>query len=149
MSTKVGLIILSHANPAHLLRLAQTLQRIYDNPSIVFHHDFSQSPLSLDEFPSGVRFVSPHVKTRWGQFPVVTACLRALELLYRDAAPDWFFLLSGADYPTMRSDKVLEDLNSSGMDAFLDFREVPRIPPASPSPRPKNPTLRHFASPGN
>jgi hypothetical protein len=149
MSTKVGFIILSHANPAHLLRLAQTLQRIYDNPSIVFHHDFSQSPLSLDEFPSGVRFVSPYVKTRWGQFPVVTACLRALELLYRDAAPDWFFLLSGADYPTMRSDKVLEDLNSSGMDAFLDFREVPRVPAASPYPLPENPTLRHFVSPGN
>ena len=149
MPKKIGFIILSHANPPHLLRLTRTLQRMYDNPPIVCHHDFSQSSLSPNEFPANVRFVSPHERTRWGQFPVVTASLRALDLLYSSASPDWFFLLSGSDYPTMRSDKVVEDLTSSGMDAFLDFREAPRTPPSTPYPDPENPTLRHFVSPGN
>ena len=39
----------------------------------------------------------PHVKTGWGKFSLVAAALRALELLYQSAAPDWFALLSAAD----------------------------------------------------
>jgi hypothetical protein len=95
--------------------------------------------------------VSPHVKTRWAQFSIVEAILRALELLYRDAAPDWFVLLSGADYPTMRSDKVLIDLTSNEMDVLLDFQEVLKFPSDSSysAPDNQNPGLQHFGTPEN
>ncbi len=148
MSRPIGFVILSHANPSQLLRLVQSLRRVYDNPPMVCHHDFTQCPFFPDEFPSEVRFVSPHVKTRWGQFSVVAAALRALKLLYQDAAPDWFVLVSGADYPTMRSEKVLEELTSSGMDALLDFREVSNISPGPRCPEAEN-LPQHFEAPDN
>jgi len=50
----------------------------------------------------------------------------------------------------MRADKVIEDLNSSGVDALLDFREVTKNSAVSPLPRTtENPALQHFVSPGN
>lgn len=172
MSKQIGFVILSHNNPAQLLRLVRCLQRIYDGPSIAIHHDFGQSSLSQDDFPPGVQFVRPHVKTRWGKFSLVVAALRALELLYRSATPDWFVLLSAADYPTMPAARVLEDLTSCGVDALLDYREVPKLSDARhkivyrlsiskysvslvsssfdpPYPIPENPALRHLVLPRN
>jgi hypothetical protein len=149
MSKKIGFVILSYMDPPQVLRLIRSLQRVYADPPIVCHHNFSQSQLSLDKFPSEVRFVSPHVNTRWGHFSVVTAALRALEVLYREAAPDWFFLLSGTDYPIMRSEKVLDELMSSGMDALLDFREVTKIPSDLRPSTSKNPALQSFELPRN
>ena len=127
MSNRIGFVILSHNNPRQLLRLVLCLQRIYDNPPIAIHHDIGQSQIRRDDFPSDAQFVSPHLKTGWGKFSVVGAALRALELLYQNAEPDWFVLLSAADYPTMPAGRVLERLSSSGMDAFLDYREVPSL----------------------
>jgi Core-2/I-Branching enzyme len=150
VSERIGFIILSHMNPPQLLRLVRTLRRLYDNPPIVCHHDFSQSPLIIDEFPSGVRFVLPHLKTRWGQFSLVAAALRALDFLYRDVAPNWFVLMSGADYPTMRPEKVLKELTSSQMDAFLDYRDVVNFSSDSSYPAIGNSALeQHFSSLGN
>jgi hypothetical protein len=172
MSTQIGFVILSHNNPQQLLRLVCCLQRVYDDPPIAIHHDFGQTRLRQDDFPSDVQFVLPHAKTRWGNFSLVVAVLRALALLYQRAAPNWFVLLSGADYPTMRADKVLENLTSSGMDALLDYREVPNLSngtlkvaygikmaphsvdlgdlqPVLRYPPPDNPTLKHLVMPAN
>jgi hypothetical protein len=149
MSNKIGFIILSYIDPQQVLRLVRSLQRVYDNPPIVCHHNFSQSELSPDVFPTGVRFVLPHVNTRWGHFSVVTAMLRALELLYSEAVPDWFFLLSGTDYPVMESGRVLEELTASGIDAFLDFREVTKNLPDLHPGTTKNPALQLFDLPRN
>jgi Core-2/I-Branching enzyme len=149
MSVKIGFVIVTYANPEQLLRLVRRLQHLYDNPSIVCHHDFSQCALRVDKFPNDIRFVLPHEKTGWGKFAVVTAALRALELLYQKSTPDWFVLLSGSDYPTMRADDVLADLSSCGGDALLDLREVPSSPPNLPYELPENPTLQHFVSTEN
>jgi hypothetical protein len=149
MSSQIGFIILSHNNPQHLLRLVRRLQQMYDNPPIVCHHDFGQCNLRRDDFPSEVRFVTPHIDTRWGRFEVVSATLRSLELLYSNAAPDWFALLSGADYPTMGADGVLKGLSLSNADALIDFREAVKTAPSLPYTLPENPALAHFVSPGN
>jgi hypothetical protein len=149
MSIKIGFVIVSYANPEQLLRLVRRLQSLFDNPPIVCHHDFGQCALRVEEFPREIRFVMPHEKTGWGKYAVVTAALRALELLYQTATPDWFVLLSGADYPTMRADEVLADIASSGADALLDLREVPSSPTKVSYPPPENPTLQHFVSAEN
>jgi len=170
MSKPIGFVVLSHNNPHQLQRLVRCLRRVYDNPPIAIHHDIGQSRIRSDDFPSDVKFVVPHVKTGWGKFSLVAAALRALELLYQNAAPDWFILLSAADYPTMPADKVLEELASSGMDALLDYREVPNLSDFSharrlrisrysvdvgvlrfdlPLPMPENPALKHFVLSSN
>jgi hypothetical protein len=122
---------------------------MYDNPPIVCHHDFGQSPISLNEFPTDVKLVTPYVKTGWGKYSVILAFIKSVEILYRDFSPDWFVLLSGADYPTLAADKVLQDLSSGGMDALLDFREVPEQLPSSVPPSSENPMLRLFDAPSN
>ena len=167
MSKTIGFVILSHNNPQQLHRLVLCLRRVYDGPPIVVHHDFSQSKLQRQDFPSDVNFVTPHVRTSWGDISTVTATLRAIEALYQNAAPDWFILLSSGDYPTMSANKVIEELASSGMDALLDYRQVPNLSDASYQhryrirasrysadvgalqfdefcPQPENPALRHF-----
>lgn len=138
MSSEIGFVIVSHNYPQQLLRLVCSLQRFYDNPLIAIHHDVSQSPIRYGEFPPDVKFVAPHTKTRWGHFSVLTASLRGLELLYANAQPKWFFLLSGADYPVMPADMVLRELSKNEVDALLDYREVGSLEP------PDNPALWQF-----
>jgi hypothetical protein len=102
----------------------------------------------------------------------VAASLRALELLYNNATPDWFVLLRAADYPTVPAEKVLAELVPTEADALLDYREVPsasdprhslayglsisrwsaslghsRFDP--PFPEPENPALKHFVLPNS
>ena len=149
MVKQIGFVILSHTNPSQTFRLIRSLQRVYGNPVIVCHHDFGQSAVSPQEFPSGTYLVTPHVKTSFGHFSVVTAMLRGLELLYQIAEPDWFFLLSGADYPTLQSEKVIDDLVCTEVDALLDYREVPDNPTECPGPRSENPALQVFSAPSS
>lgn len=171
MSAPIGFVILSHNHPQQLLRLVRCLQRIYDNPPIAMHHDFAQSPLRREDFPSDLRFVLPPVNTQWGKLSTVMAVLRAVALLYESAAPDWFFLLSGADYPVTRAETVLAELASNTADALLDYRDVPTLSDGSlkigrgleiskysidlgtlkfaPPAEPENPALWHFGMPEN
>ena len=51
MSTKVGFVILSHAYPDQVLRLAKTLTAMFDGPPVVCHHDFTQAPLCVESIP--------------------------------------------------------------------------------------------------
>jgi len=148
MSDRVGFVILSHNRPRQLERLVRRLLASYDEPPIAIHHDFGQAPIRTQDFPSEVKFVSPHVSTRWGQFSLVDAALRALALLYRNANPNWFFLLSAADYPTMPADAVIAELDRIKVDALLDYRVVSKEAVRN-CPPPENPCLQHYASPDN
>ena len=121
-SNQIGFVIVTYNNPQQLLRLVRTLQVAYENPPITIHHDFSQCPIRIEDFPSDIRFVLLHTKTRWGNMSVITATLRALDLLYATAEPKWFFLLSGSDYPVMAASKVVRELSNSEADALLDYR---------------------------
>ena len=43
--SKVAFVVLSHNDPTQLLRLTTTLTRLYENPQIVCHHNFTLCPL--------------------------------------------------------------------------------------------------------
>ena len=165
---RIGFVILSHNNPQQLRRLVLCLQQAYDNPPIAIHHDFGQSSLRQEDFPSDVQFVAPHLKTRWGKFSLVAAALRALELLYQKGRARLVFPAEcrRLSYDAGRKGRS-RSWHASGMDALLDYREVPnfsdprheiryrlsiekysaslvssRFDPAFPVP--ENPTLKHF-----
>jgi hypothetical protein len=120
----LGFVILSHTNSPMLARLIATLNRIYDNPPIVIHHDFSQSPLPLDQHGNNVLVVEPHYRTWWGHITLVEAFLTALEILFEKYVPDWFVLLSTACYPVMAGGNVLDELARSPYDAYLDYKTI-------------------------
>jgi hypothetical protein len=123
--TRIGFVILSHNRPGQLLALVQRLVTLYDGAPIVCHHDFSQCRLEGYQFPEQVEFVQPHIRTEWGQISLVNAFRAGLRRLYeRPDSPDWFVLLSGADYPVRSPELVLNELSESPFDAYLDHRLV-------------------------
>jgi len=122
---RIGFILLTHAHPEQLLRLTGTLNHVYDHPPIVCHHDFAQCNLDRSQFAANVEFVEPALHTFWGCFAIVPAALKALDqLMTRPDAPDWFYLLSGSDYPVAQAAEVREFLSTTPYDAFIDHRLV-------------------------
>jgi len=129
-------VLLTHSNGRQILRITETLNATFGNPSIACHHDFSQCKLQKEQFAPNVRFVEDFVPTRWGDISLVRATLRGLRVLYAGSGPDWFYLLSGSDYPIRRMRDVRADLEKAECDAFM--RAIPvdhtRIPKRLPGP---------------
>lgn len=125
MSAPIGFVLLTHANVPQIRRLVGTLDRMFDAPPIVCHHDFSKCDLPGEGFGTNFTVVRPHETTGWGRFSIVDATLRGIEALYaRPDAPDWFVLLSGADYPVKPAAAILAELAASPFDAYIERREV-------------------------
>jgi hypothetical protein len=120
----IGFVLVTHANAAQIQFLCEQLTTRFDRPPIVIHHDFNQTPLNVGEFSANVSFVPDWLKTRWGGFEVVEGELRALRLLYAKSDPDWFVVLSGADYPIKSAQFILEDLYGHNFDAYVDNRRI-------------------------
>lgn len=116
--------ILSHNNPGQLLRLTRTLSRLYNDPRIVCHHNFNMCPLDETDFPANCQFLHPHVDTHWGDISLVKAGLLAIEKLHQFGGWDWFFLLSGSDYPIAKPENIMRELGSANFDAILDNRLI-------------------------
>ena len=127
--TKLGFVILSHRCPEQTRRLIDRLVTMFDGPPIACHHDFSQSHLDVCNLPSTFRLVQPHRKTEWAEFSVIEATLLALRLLYQTDHPDWFAVLSGADYPIKPAEKILQDLQTTSADALMRYRLIDKSAP--------------------
>src|SRR5579872_6474400 len=141
---ELGFVILSHTNPEQVLRLISTLNRMYQEPPISCHHDFSQSTLDIGKLPPNVRVVTPSIRTGWGKFSLVQSFLAALDLLYRESDPDWFSLLSGADYPVAAATDVINELQRATVDAFLDVHQLDSRPAEARLIGTWNPGLEHL-----
>lgn len=124
MSSAVGFILLTHNKPHQIIRLVKTLNRQFDYPPIVCHHDLSKSYFPIEELHNNLLLVCPHIQTGWSKFSVVEAMLRALHMMYQTASPDWFILLSGADYPIKPAQQILHDLATSPYDVHMRYEPI-------------------------
>lgn len=124
-SNFIGFVLLTHSKPLQIYRLINTLNNMFNYPLIVCHHDFSKCDLSVDILPKNVLLVRPHVQTEWGKFSLIEATVKALQLMYEvPNAPDWFVLLSGADYPIKSAKQILDELVSSPYDAYIQYEKI-------------------------
>ncbi|MBD2515224.1 hypothetical protein H6G93_09420 [Nostoc sp. FACHB-973] len=124
-SQSIGFVLLTHTKPLQIYRLINTLNRMFNYPLIVCHHDFSKCDLPVDTLPKNVLLVRPHLQTEWADFSLQEATIQALKLMYEVSdAPDWFVLLSGADYPIKTARQILEDLASSPDDAYIQYERI-------------------------
>jgi hypothetical protein len=73
LEPRFAFIVLSHNNPGQLLRLIKALMKLYENPTIVCHHNFTMCPLDQNEFPTSCLFLQPHINTGWGEISLVRA----------------------------------------------------------------------------
>lgn len=127
MNTDIGFVLL--VNPFNPLeqseRLIRTLNRMFDNPPIVCHHDFGKNSQWINNCPANVQLVQPHVNTKWGDFSCIDATIQSLRLLYAGGSgPEWFVYLSGSDYPIKSADKILSDLQTGGFDGYVEHKLV-------------------------
>ena len=129
----LGFVILSHSTTAPLTPLISTLNRIYSNPPIVIHHDFSQCllPTLGDLLGSNITIVHPHLRTRWAHMSIVDAFLVGLEILFQKYSPDWFTLLSAGCFPVAKAEHVLGELATTRYDAYMQSMEVQLQTPLS------------------
>ena len=134
--TPIGFVIL--INPFSPLsqteRLIGTLNRMFDHPPIVCHHDFGKNPQLIESRSSNVQLVHPHVNTKWADFSCIEAAVKALNLLYSgDNPPKWFIYLSGSDFPIKPASQIMDDLDSTIFDAHIEHllvhrRAIPHLP---------------------
>ena len=109
--SNIGFVILTHNNPQQALRLLSRLNEMYDYPPIAWHHDFSKTDFPQESLTENVKMVKDFVETSWGTFSLVEAKLRALRLLYSKSSPDYYYTLSGADYPVKSAEEVIQELD--------------------------------------
>lgn len=125
MSIKVGFVLLTHDKPYQAIRLVNRLNFMFDYPPISWHHDFSNCQFPTDAITDNISIVRPHFKTEWAKFSVVEAMLAALtRLLESKNSPDWFILLSGADYPIKAAATIVRDLSASRYDAHIHYNRI-------------------------
>jgi Core-2/I-Branching enzyme len=120
MAPSIGFVLLTHDRPHQTWRLIGTLNRLFENPPIAWHHDFSKCDLNRTDVPSNISVLQPHVRTGWSRFSVVEATISALRTLYsRVDAPDWFYLLSNSCYPIKPRARILKDLELTDADVHI------------------------------
>jgi len=125
MAVKIGFVLITHNSPRQAIRLVSRLNSMFGHPSIAWHHDFTFCDLPLDSITTNVSLVRPHLRTSWAKFSVIEATVRAVEVLFRShSPPDWFVLLSGADYPIKSAAKIVDDLSNSRFDAHIHFERI-------------------------
>jgi len=123
MPPDIGFVLLTHDRPAQVMRLIRRLNRMFDRPPIVVHHDLSKGGCA-PEPTANVSFVRPHVVTAWGEFSLVEATLLAIREFRRTADAEWMVLLSGSDYPIKATDRILADLRAGGYDAHIRHQPI-------------------------
>lgn len=122
---QIGFALVTHSKPRQIRRLALRLTEMFDGPPIGCHHDFGQCPLDTDELPPNVRFVRPHYRTAWAEYSVVEATVGAIRLLYDGSdGPDWFVVLTGADYPIKSAAAITADLRKAAVDGYVAHRLI-------------------------
>ena len=119
----VAYFVLSHVNAPQLVRLVRRLAGAPD--SFVFvHHTYARDPLPPDAFADckNVRLVKVRDGVTWGSFGQVEAVLDGMkEALESGVRYDWMVLLSGQDYPCTDLAAFHRQLETSGVDGFLDY----------------------------
>lgn len=118
----LGFVVLSHHKPYQTVRLTRCLANRFPDARIVCHHDFSRSRLDRAELPRSVELVEPHLRTQWGHFSLIQATLAGLRALFdAPAAPEWFVLLSGVDYPLKPAAEIRDRFLRSAFDAHMNY----------------------------
>jgi hypothetical protein len=126
----VAYVVLSHRNPAQVLRLVRALG---EGPAarVLVRHDPRGPRLTPAEIEAaGGEAIEDGIEFSWGgwsQAEVILACVREAASRHD---PDWVLILSGQDYPLRPLAEIESRLEADGLDGRLgSVREVERRRP--------------------
>jgi hypothetical protein len=116
---RVAYLVLSHSNPAQVLRLVAALKE-GPGAEVAVRHDQRRSALDRTAVERlGARLLRDDIDFEWGGTTQLDVLLGALERVAEAFDPDWLFVLSGQDYPLRPIEAIHADLAASGVDAML------------------------------
>jgi hypothetical protein len=122
---KIAYLILAHDDPRHLRRLVEAVQ---DDWTQIYVHIDKKAELArftraIDL--SRVTFIPDRVSACWGGFSLVQATLNLMAAArHGSTAPDWYALISGADYP-IRSNRAIRDCLHASDREHISLIEMP------------------------
>ena len=136
--SKFAYLIVSHTNPAQVLRLARAIKRGSPSAHVVVHHDNSKSRLDLPA-DSSVHLLPDPVSVEWGGFSLVEMFLHSTAWMQEHLDFDWLVVVSGQDYPLQHLAAFEARLAASGKDGFLEY-----FPALGPAPWPNGTGKRRY-----
>jgi hypothetical protein len=121
---KIAFLVQSHQYNSHFDRLCERL-REFPKHEIFVHHDFSQSTLPVESIVRyRLNLVRPYRTTTWSSISQTQAEIDLIETAYRNAADaDWFILLSASCYPIKSWDVIVQTLQNSAFDGYIDLQQ--------------------------
>jgi hypothetical protein len=120
-------VIVSHTEPAGVVRLARTIVEQSAAAQVLIHHDVAAGvfPAAALADVARVALVENPVRVHWGTFSQVEAVLRSMRQALRSHPRfDWLTVISGQDYPARPIAAFESMLAGSGADAFLTYDRV-------------------------
>ena len=122
---KIAHLILAHSDPQQLGRLVNALQN--SNAFFFIHIDKKTEldPFRFLEKTDRVYLIKNRVKVAWGAYSIIEATLNGLkEILSSSIGIEYINLLSGADYPLMKAEKIHEFFDEHRDQNFMEYLSV-------------------------
>ncbi len=121
----IAYIVLSHRNPAQVVRLVGALTE-GPRARVLVTHDPRHSTLNPSEVArAGGELIEDRIQMEWGGWSHVELVLACLRVAAERHDPDWVLVLSGQDYPLRALAEIEGDLERSTADGLLGaVREV-------------------------
>ena len=118
---KIAYLILAHNNELHLKRLVSAIKTkcsdIYVHIDRKYKNNF--------EYISKMNYVYSNYSVEWGDFSVCEATLHLLQEAHNRGFYDYYFLISGADYPIKNNDYIRKYLRQSMGKEFIGIKMMP------------------------
>lgn len=124
MRNSIGFVIITHKNEKQIIRLISRLNKLFKNPPIVCHNDFSKLSINSQSFRKNFTFVRPYLKTEWAAFSVVDAVMLGLKQMQKMHAPQWTVIISGSCYPIKPAEVIQENLTKGDFDVHMHFEKI-------------------------
>ena len=144
----VAYVVLSHRNPAQVLRLVRALG---EGPAahVLVRHDPRHSDLPHAAIEAaGAEALEDRIEVDWAQWSYLELILSCLREARRRLDPEWTLILSGQDYPLRSLAAIEADLDRARVDARLgSVREVESRRPAHGDEFYLRCRYRHYARP--
>lgn len=128
-------LIVSHTNPAQVIRLVKTIRLNSPDSYVLIHHDYSSSVLDRSVFQQmdNVHVLEEYIPVTWGQFSLVEMELYCINWVLARAIPfDWLVLLSGQDYPIKPLSEIEQLFKTTEYDGFMEYFPA-TMPPVEPT----------------
>lgn len=118
---QIAFLVLAHNQPGHLNRLINTLTQ--DNVHFFIHLDKKSDITEFQkyDYPTSAHFIEDRISVHHEGFSLAQAMTNLLKEAFKEQEVDYFFFLSGWDYPIKNNAYISDFLNKHYPMNFINF----------------------------